>query len=816
MSYKKVAITGLVLGLAILVQCAYGSVVSCPDAIINTTGSSVPVTLVLDQAPAGLSGYNITLSIDNPSIAQIDSVDFPAWATDELNGTVPSSRLWIAAIDSSGEHVPNGSVNVSLATVTVHGLSSGTTALRLTVTQMDDNSGGMISPTVVNGTIRVNSTGPVSPSILTVSPQTATFPVQGTQQYLVIVDTLPEGLSGYDMALNLSNTGIARFSAVTFPPWAVLTNATPLPAESVRISAVDVNGAVQPGSTNVTLATVTVQGNAAGTTPLTIGDVHLDDEDGVPVNPVIVNGQAIVTGSGPVPPVANFNKNVSSGPAPLAVQFTDTSTGGAATSWAWDFKNDGVIESTVQDPVYVYTTPGTYSVNLTVSNAAGSDSRLKENFITVTEPVPVPPVAAFSASPTSGNAPLTVQFTDNSTNTPTSWAWNFGDGSAINTAQNPSHIYSAVGVYSVNLTVSNAGGSNSLVRSNYINVTNTPIPAPVAVFSASPTSGNAPLTVQFTDNSTNNPTSWALDFGDDSAIGTAQNPSHIYSAVGVYSVNLTVSNAGGSNSLVRSNYINVTTTPIPAPDADFSASPTSGTAPLSVQFTDQSTGQVTSWAWNFGDGSAISTAQNPSHTYQNAGTYSVNLTVTGPGGADSKFKANYIGVTSPPVTDAFIGNPLSGIAPLRVQFTELSTGNPWYRFWTFGDSPQIFTGKNPVHVYSHTGIYTVTLNAIGPNGNVTYTQPMYIHVTAKPKANFLAGGSSDLGPFTIKFSDMSTEIPTTWLWNFGDGSGSSDQNPVHTYAKSGTFSVQLTASNDAGSSMITKRVTVMIPVSTGS
>ena len=84
------------------------------------------------------------------------------------------------------------------------------------------------------------------------------------------------------------------------------------------------------------------------------------------------------------------------------------------------------------------------------------------------------------------------------------------------------------------------------------------------------------------------------------------------------------------------------------PVANFTGAPTTGDSPLSVQFTDQSTGSITSYSWDFGD-SGISTQQNPAHTYTTAGTYSMNLTVTGPGGSNSKIRTNYISVNTPPI-----------------------------------------------------------------------------------------------------------------------------------------------------------------------
>jgi len=163
------------------------------------------------------------------------------------------------------------------------------------------------------------------------------------------------------------------------------------------------------------------------------------------------------------------------------------------------------------------------------------------------------PVADFSASPTSGKTPLNVKFTDTSTGSPTSWFWNFGDGSK-SYLQNPVHKYSKAGIYTVNLTVKNAAGRNTVTKTDYIKV----ITKPVAAFSASPTSGKAPLTVAFTDKSTGTPTKWKWSFGD-GTISREKNPEHQYSQEGNYKITLTVSNAAGGNTITKTNYIKVTT-----------------------------------------------------------------------------------------------------------------------------------------------------------------------------------------------------------------------------------------------------------------
>ncbi len=246
------------------------------------------------------------------------------------------------------------------------------------------------------------------------------------------------------------------------------------------------------------------------------------------------------------------------------------------------------------------------------------------------------PTAAFSASPTSGKAPMKVQFNDKSTGTPKKWKWDFGDRTT-STKQNPTHKYSKAGVYTVKLTVTNAAGINTATKSNYITVT----AKPAAVFSASPTSGKSPLDVKFTDKSTGSPTKWKWDFGD-GTISTKQNPTHKYSKAGKYTVALTVTNAAGINTVTKSNYITVTGSS-QTPTADFWGWPLSGKAPLKVTFTETSKGLPTAWKWDFGDGKT-STEKSPTHTYSAAGTYTVKLTATNAAGSSTKTKWNYIKV----------------------------------------------------------------------------------------------------------------------------------------------------------------------------
>jgi len=173
-------------------------------------------------------------------------------------------------------------------------------------------------------------------------------------------------------------------------------------------------------------------------------------------------------------PIANFTTNTTNGYNPLTVQFTDTSTGGKTTTYAWDFNNDGIVDSTAQNPTYTYSAAGTYTVKLTVTNSVGSSTEIKNDFIVVYQPA----VAYFTANTTNGELPLNVKFTDLSTGTVTSWAWDFdGDGITDSTEQNPTHTYVYSGIYTVKLTVSNPGGmSNSKTITDYITVKPAPQP----------------------------------------------------------------------------------------------------------------------------------------------------------------------------------------------------------------------------------------------------------------------------------------------------------------------------------------------------
>lgn len=187
------------------------------------------------------------------------------------------------------------------------------------------------------------------------------------------------------------------------------------------------------------------------------------------------------------------------------------------------------------------------------------------------------------------------------------------------------------------------GSGTESPYSNEVSYT-VPSAALTADFDANPTSGEAPLTITFNDTSIGTVTARAWDFGDGNT-STGETAVTTYTNPGAYTVSLTVSGPAGSDTATKTDLISVTAVPTPTPVADFTASPTSGTAPVTVDFTDNSTGDITDWAWDFGDGDSTF-EQNPAHSYLAAGTYTVALTVTGPGGSDTMTQTDYITVDS--------------------------------------------------------------------------------------------------------------------------------------------------------------------------
>ncbi|MBN1998013.1 PKD domain-containing protein [candidate division KSB1 bacterium] len=204
-------------------------------------------------------------------------------------------------------------------------------------------------------------------------------------------------------------------------------------------------------------------------------------------------------------------------------------------------------------------------------------------------------------------------------------------------------------------------------------------------------------------------------------------------------------------------YITVNNNTPKPPVADFSGNPLTGHTPLNVQFTNHSSGEISRYEWDFGDGGR-SAIKNPSHTFQSEGNFNVKLKVTGPGGTDTETKYNYVVViisSSPPVAD-FMGTPHQGEVPLNVRFTSLSSGDITEYEWDFGDG-KTSTLKSPHHAYTSAGRYTVKLKATGPDGSDTETKYHYVTVDSK------AESAGAVVYFTDKSIDIDGELD--WCWD---------------------------------------------------
>lgn len=300
---------------------------------------------------------------------------------------------------------------------------------------------------------------------------------------------------------------------------------------------------------------------------------------------------------------------------------------------AWDL-GDGIPVPGSVVVSHTYAADGMSSAIVTATNLAGRD------VATATVLVYGPPTAGFASSSPDWLGQTTT-FTNTASTTPlgdptVQHAWVFGDG-GTSTLQHPAYVYAEPGLYTVTATATNAAGRDG--ESRVVKVYGPPRAGLIAF----PVQGPWPLTVTFTSTTTTIPPvdptlTYTWSFGDGRSSNLAD-PTYTYTASGVYTVTLTAINAAGSDALTRTNYITVYT-PV---HAGFSAWPTVGLVPLTVAFSNTSTGDFAASLWDFGDG-ITSTLHSPLYTYTLAGVYSVSLQVDGLGGIDNETRAAYITV----------------------------------------------------------------------------------------------------------------------------------------------------------------------------
>lgn len=279
-----------------------------------------------------------------------------------------------------------------------------------------------------------------------------------------------------------------------------------------------------------------------------------------------------------------------------------------------------------------------------------------------------------------------------------------------------------------------------------------------------------------------------------------------------YRFEITASNAAGESP--PSNVAEVKL-PSDVPVAAFSVNPVNGVAGVTkFTFTDQSSGNIVSRSWSFGDG-ATSEEAKPTHVYSSPGNYSVQLGVASASGARSYATRNII-VTAPsvPPSAAFSFTPLAPSVIDTVSFVDETTGYAQTWVWDFGDGSTSEL-QNPSHRYATPGTYTVKLVASGNGGSSSANKSITVSAgsggSTIVEAKFDIAVVSPTTDQTVSFYDRSLGLPNSWYWDFGDGYISTKQNPSHRFQKPGTFTISLTAGNLGSSSKTTKSITVRPP-----
>jgi len=394
-----------------------------------------------------------------------------------------------------------------------------------------------------------------------------------------------------------------------------------------------------------------------------------------------------------------------------------------------------------------------FSTSGTMEMTSGNDIPLTGRPVFFTDKnnlVPIIPTADFSVVETAGCVPMTINFSDASTTNTTVWNWNFPGGvPATSTEQNPTVVYNQAGEYPVTLIAENSSGTNTLIKTEYIQVNEI---LPTAAFS---TEINGEI-VSFVNESVA-ATSYFWDLGDGNT-STLKYPTNDYNIDGFYDIKLIVNNGCGSDTIVHTIIINPDNV-LPFPD--FSADVQSGCGPLTVQFMDESSENTTGWWWQFQGGTpSNSSEQNPVVVFEETGSYFIKLIASTPVGDRTKFKEHFIEVTDAPPQALYT----VGDSELTIFLFNNSINADSY-LWLFGDGNSS-TEEGPTHTYSIAGIYEVSLIATNNCGSDTlnYTvDQLPTHTSiAEDIQRWEVFPNPNNGKFTVLLSAAPT-VETTYL-----------------------------------------------------
>jgi PKD repeat protein len=501
-------------------------------------------------------------------------------------------------------------------------------------------------------------------------------------------------------------------------------------------------------------------------------------------------------------PHANFSGNPPQTCADKPVLFTDSSTDTYSyTTYVWDFHGGPPFlnESNQKNPSYIYNQIGTYTVTEIVANYGCADTITKDDYVQTVVPIAYP-----KAIQTCNNK-LTVTLDGTGSTGAQSYLWTIPNGTpSSDTNAIVSVTFPASGTYSASLFVLNDSTGCSDLQPVTINISNLQ-----AEFTAAPLSACNTLSAQFSNTSTGAAGySWTItnQAGAFAEWSTNFLPYVLLKTPGIYNVMLIVNDSlGCKDTLIRPHYLSVD-----QPVAAFKAQPRDGCAPSEINMTDMSTYPLVpgkTWSWNFGDsisgGNNVSSLENPAHLYQNAGTYTVSLSIVDSEGCTANTTMlNYIQVNKP--LAAFTYTSTSTCQAATICFDNTSTGQLLKYLWNFGDSTTS-TATAPCHSYTTDGTYNMALIVTDSIGcKDTLTQASNVNLVV-PHPNFVADTThSSCPPLVVNFTNLSsdTNAQTTYLWNFGDGQVSSQLNPLHIYNIPGTFTVSLIAKRNGCSDTV--------------
>jgi PKD repeat protein len=286
---RALILLGIFLGLGVTCASAANVISLNPQTIYLRPDATQNVQIVMDKVPTGISGFNITISISNPEIAEITAISPPVWVGMSGTSAVPSSSVWIKAVNFGQVHA--GDTNVLLGNITISGKKEGTADMNIVPTEIDDDNGDSINPVMIKGKVNVVLI-PINVSII---PQNFELNPLSSQNFQIVMDKVPNGLSGFNITVYILDPTIAEITSASSPSWnGIQVNSTSaVPSSSVWIKAVNF-GQIHAGDINVSLGNINLTGKNEGTTDLSIQPTAIEDDNGDPINVQVINGKVKV------------------------------------------------------------------------------------------------------------------------------------------------------------------------------------------------------------------------------------------------------------------------------------------------------------------------------------------------------------------------------------------------------------------------------------------------------------------------------------------------------------------------------------------